>query len=243
MSGRHRPLVFSHRGRTQGVAGTEGIVENTLAAFEASRQLGADGVELDVRRSADWALVVHHDADLPDGRALAATPVRELPGHVPLLAEAMAACQPMVVNVEVKHDQGTDPDRALAAAVVSALQDGGWADRALVSSFDVRSIDLARDAGLRVGWLLAPAADARAALPQAVDQGYQALHPFVAQVDEALVAGAHEAGLAVNVWTVNAPEDLARMVELGVDAVITDRPAAVLAEVRRCSPNGEPAAG
>ena len=53
--------------------------------------------------------------------------------------------------------------------------------------------------------------------------GHAAIHPFVSQVDAALVADAHDRGLAVNVWTVNAPLDLRAMVALEVDALITDR--------------------
>jgi len=60
---------------------------------------------------------------------------------------------------------------------------------------------------------------------------------------EPLVADAHAAGLAVNVWTVNAPGDLVAMAELGVDVVMTDRLVDALRLVRGTGPNGEAAAG
>ena len=65
--------VIAHRG----ASGLE--PENTVAAFRRAVALGADGVELDVRRSADGVLVVHHDARLADGRAIVTVPEAELP--------------------------------------------------------------------------------------------------------------------------------------------------------------------
>ena len=73
--------VFAHRG----ASATQ--TENTVAAFAAAVAMGADGVELDVRRTADGALAVHHDAHLPDGRLLCEVATSALPSHVPSLAE------------------------------------------------------------------------------------------------------------------------------------------------------------
>jgi len=243
------PLVLAHRGYTNG------FVENTLAAFTAARRLGADGVELDVRRTADWALAVHHAANLPDGRPLADVAARDLPEDVPLLADVLGACQGMsVVNVEVKHDPVADPDRALAGVVAAALVDGplvdgplvdgavvdgGRAARVMVSSFDVPTLDVLRNAGLPVGWLLRPVDDVAASLPKAVDRGYVAVHPFVTGVDQALVDAAHAAGLGVNVWTVNHPADQTAMVAFGVDAIITDRLVEAVELVHGTKSNGE----
>jgi glycerophosphoryl diester phosphodiesterase len=229
-----RPLVFAHRGHA------DGYVENTLAAFEAAGRIGADGVEMDVRRSADGALVVHHDAEIAGVGPVAATPVGELPRYVPLLADALAACGSMIVNVEVKHDEATDPDRTVAAAVAAALVDGGWADQVIVSSFDVASLDVVRDAGLPVGWLLSWQDEIHDAVADAADRGYRAVHPFVTTVDERLVADAHAAGLAVDVWTVNAPGDLVAMAGIGVDVVMTDRLVDALRLVRGAGPNDDP---
>jgi glycerophosphoryl diester phosphodiesterase len=215
-------LVLAHRGYT------EGFAENTLDAFLAAGRLGADGVELDVRRSADGALVVHHDAALPGGAAISETRVRDLPPHVPLLAEVLGACDAMLVNVEIKNspgDPGHDPTGALAAAVAGEIAESGRSASVVVSSFDAPTIDAVRsaDPGLAVGWLLAPGSDPLDAVAPAVERGYQAIHPFVGRVGPALVAEARSAGLAVHVWTVNAPDALREMVHLGADAVITDR--------------------
>jgi glycerophosphoryl diester phosphodiesterase len=224
--------VFAHRGCT------DGFVENTIEAFCEARRLGADGVELDVRQSADGALVVHHDAMIDGVGPICKTAVRDLPPHVPLLDAVLRACEGMVVNVEIKNDHDVpgsyDESGALAMAVVTAIGELGWFERTIISSFDVLSIDTARAAEPRavVGWLLHASVDPLSRIAEATARGYQALHPFVAGVRGGLVARAHDAGLALNVWTVNADADLAAMVNFGVDTVITDRVPAALAIAR-----------
>ena len=78
-------------------------------------------------------------------------------------------------------------------------------------------------ARLALGALWGFATEVEAALALAAEAGCVAVHPFVLSVDPALVDRAHAMGLAVNVWTVNAAEDLRAMVAAGVDTVITDR--------------------
>jgi glycerophosphoryl diester phosphodiesterase len=220
--------VFAHRGCTQG------FVENTVEAFAEARRLGADGVELDVRLTADGALAIHHDAEIPGIGAIATLGVADLPAHVPLLADVLAVCDGMVVNVEIKNapqDPGWDPGEAVAALTAAAIEEAGWTDRVIVSSFQATTLRAvqAADGRLALGALWGFAAEPGPALADAVAAGFRAVHPFVAMVTPELVERAHAAGLAVNVWTVNAPEDLRAMVGLGVDAVITDRLRAALA--------------
>jgi len=88
------------------------------------------------------------------------------------------------------------------------------------------------DGGLALGALWPILTDPEASLAQAIEEGWSAIHPFVTVVSPDLVERAQAAGLAVNVWTVNARHDLAAFVELGVDAVITDRLAEALSIVR-----------
>jgi glycerophosphoryl diester phosphodiesterase len=110
--------VFAHRGCT------EGFTENTIEAFAEARRLGADGVELDVRLTADGALAIHHDAEIPGIGTIDQLAVADLPAHVPLLADALAACEGMLVNVEIKNapqDPGWDPDEAVAALTAAAI--------------------------------------------------------------------------------------------------------------------------
>jgi glycerophosphoryl diester phosphodiesterase len=214
--------IFGHRGCT------EGFVENTIEAFVEARRLGADGVEFDVRRSADGALVVHHDALVEGVGLIAETRFSDLPGHVPLLAAVIEACEGMEMNVEVKNtpgDPGFDGSESLARAVASELVDQDRLDGVIVSSFDAPSIEAVRAAepSLPVGWLLGVTATLAQGLAQALDRGYQALHPFFMGVTSDFVAQCHAGGLAINVWTPNADRDLVAMLDLEVDILITDR--------------------
>src|ERR1700735_4626903 len=102
--------VFAHRGCT------EGFTENTIDAFAEAKRLGADGVELDVRLTADGALAVHHDPVIDGVGRVAGLTVSQLPPHVPLLPDALAVCEGLVVNVEIKNDpaeRGHDPGEAV----------------------------------------------------------------------------------------------------------------------------------
>ena len=231
-SGSGVTAVFAHRGCT------DGFVENTIEAFVEARRLGADGVELDVRLTADGALAVHHDAEVPGRGPLHELGVGDLPAHVPLLADVLAVCEGMVVNVEIKNapqDPGWDPGEAVAALTAAAIEEAGWTAHVIVSSFQVATLRAvqAADGRLALGALWGLAVEPGAALAEAARAGFRAVHPFVSSVDAALVERAHAAGLAVNVWTVNAPHDLAVMVAAGVDAVITDRLADALAVAGR----------
>ena len=88
------PLVIAHRGASSDRP------ENTLEAFTEARFQGADWVELDVRRSVDGVLVVHHDAHLADGRLIRETAADNLPRTVPSLAESLEAGEGMGVIIE-----------------------------------------------------------------------------------------------------------------------------------------------
>ena len=213
--------VFAHRGRT------EGFSENTLQAFAEAKRLGADGVELDVRLTADGALAVHHDPVIDGLGPVAGLTVPELPPHVPLLADALAVCEGMVVNVEIKNDPaqvGHDPLETVADLTAAAIAEAGWIDRVIVSSFQastLRAVQMA-DARLPLGVLWPFLTEVDAALALAVAEGWSAVHPFLTEAGPELVERAQGAGLSVNVWTVNARHDLEALVKLGVDAVITD---------------------
>jgi glycerophosphoryl diester phosphodiesterase len=197
-------------------------------AFAEARRRGADGVELDVRLTADGGLAVHHDAEVPDLGPICRLGVADLPAHVPLLSDALGACEGMLVNVEIKNapqDPGWDEGEAVAALTATAIEEAGWTERVLVSSFQpatLRAVQAA-DERLALGALWDWSAEPGPALAEAAEAGFRAVHPFVTLVTADLVARAHAAGLAVNVWTVNDRAGLGAMVALGVDAVITDR--------------------
>ncbi len=215
--------VFAHRGCTE-----DGAVENSLDAFSEARRLGAAGVELDVRLTKDGGLAVHHDAEIPGVGVIHELAVSDLPPNVPLLADVLAVCEGMTVNVEIKNapqDPGWDPGEAVAALTAATIDEAGWTSGVIVSSFqpDTLAAVQAADGRLALGALWGFGSDPGPGIDEAAAAGFRAVHPFVLSVTPDLVTRAHAAGLAVNVWTVNAVDDLERMVELGVDAVITDR--------------------
>lgn len=203
--------------------------ENTIAAFARARVLGADWVELDVRRTADGVVVVHHDAHLADGRLIADFPMDELPESVPSLAEALEACDGMGVNIEIKNlpdDPDFDKEHMVVEAVAGLVQAYLGPERALISSFNMDAVDQLRavDPSIPCAWLLYQMTDPASAVRRAVAHEMQAIHPMDVLVDAQFVSRAHDAGLRVNVWTVNDRDRIAELVGFGVDGICTDAP-------------------
>jgi glycerophosphoryl diester phosphodiesterase len=184
-------------------------------------------VELDVRLTKDGALAIHHDAEVPGVGVIPELGAAELPGYVPLLADVLAVCDGMTVNVEIKNapgDPGWDAGEVVAALTAEAIDLAGWTDRVIVSSFQAATLRAvqAADERLALGALWGFGADPGRGLEEAVAEGFAAVHPFVLAVTPELVERAHALGVAVNTWTVNGPDDLRTMVGVGVDTVITD---------------------
>jgi len=228
-AGGPRPVVYAHRGASAVRP------ENTIEAFATAKAMGADGVELDARRTADGRLAVLHDAHLTDGRTLCEVRWSDVPRTVPNLGVALDACAGMVVNIEIKNsplDPDFDQDDLVARRVVALLAERagtGMGDRILISSFNPRTLAavLTEDPTLPTAQLTADLAlfgGPQAAVDTTAAAGHVALHPWDATVDRALVDAAHVAGLAVNVWTVDRPERLAELAALGVDGVCTNVP-------------------
>lgn len=215
--------VIAHRGASAAHP------ENTIAAFCGAVEMGADGVELDVRRTADGRAAVVHDPHLPDGRLVLDLASSDLPDEVPQLAEALTACAPLEVNVEIKNWR-TDPDHdetcALAGLVVEAVRQADLVERVVVSSFDLATIDRVHelDPELRTAWLVVDHPRPLGLVERAVAHGHAGIHPIHHMVDADLVRAAHDAGLFVNVWTVDDPDEIRRLAGLGVDGVVTNVP-------------------
>jgi glycerophosphoryl diester phosphodiesterase len=179
--------VQAHRGSPDLASG---IRENTLDAFDRARALGADGVELDVRLTADGGLVVHHDPVVEGMGTVCELATAELPAYIPLLAEALAACAGMVVNIEIKnqpHEPGFDPTDRVAGVVVALVASMGRTGSVVVSSFWSGSLSAARAAGSTVstGLLVVSSFDPMASIGAAADLGCTAVHLPVGLVDRA----------------------------------------------------------
>ncbi|GAC1321891.1 MAG: glycerophosphodiester phosphodiesterase [Acidimicrobiales bacterium] len=224
--------ILAHRGAHD--PEHPGVRENTVEAFEIAAGLGIDGVEFDVRRSADGHLVVHHDAVLPDGRVIADTVRADLPPWVPGLEAVLDVCAGMtLIDVEVKnwpHEAGYDSGDDLACAVAEVTGPRsllGSGHDLLVSSFNMATLDAFRraDPVTQTGWLTLPAYDQGHAACEASTKGHSALHLPTGVAIAETVDLAHDLGLEVAVWVVDQPEQMELMARLGVDVIVTYCPA------------------
>lgn len=226
-----KTAIFGHRGSPDPA---NGVGENTIQAFSRSRRLGADGIELDVRLTADGAMAVHHDPVVPGVGAIGELTAAQLPAFVPLLPAALEACEGMTVNIEIKNlpwEPGFDPRESLAEEVADLVVSTGRAPSVIVSSFWPGTLTAVARAGPTVctGLLAASWVDPAEAISSALSRGCRALHPHVSLLSADLVDEAHRAGLSVAAWTVNDRDQLERAGALGVDTVITDDVAFALA--------------
>jgi glycerophosphoryl diester phosphodiesterase len=227
------PLAFAHRG---GAAAGD---ENTAAAFGRAVALGYRYVETDVHATADGVPVVFHDRDL---RRLTGAPDRvgalrwadlatvRIAGEstVPRLEDMLAAWPSVRFNIDVKSDAG-------AAPAVSSIRRVGALDRVLLASFhDARLARLRRLAGPTVATSLGRSGVVRVRLgsltgvpvrlPPSVVAA-QVPVPYV--VDRRFVTYMHRLGRQVHVWTIDDPVEMGRLLDLGVDGIMTDRLAAL----------------
>jgi glycerophosphoryl diester phosphodiesterase len=230
-------LVIGHRGAPLIAR------ENTVAAFRAAGDQGADGVELDVRGTADGRLALHHDAHLADGRAVVELPWEALPEGTADLPAALDACRGMrMVNVEIKNwpdDVDFDPTLGHVDAVAAALLSRPPEERAsyVVSCFHLPSVDRVRALApdLATAWLVLgpPDGSAGALVEEVAAHGHAAVHPHHAFVTAELVATAHAAGVAVNTWTCDDPDRIRWLADIGVDAIVTNVPDVAVAALGR----------
>jgi len=213
-----------------------------MAAFDNGIALGADGLELDVRLSRDGRVVVHHDRTLDRTTALTGPIARctadELnDAAVPLLSDVLGRHRDARVIIELKENR---PE--MARAVVDVVRAADAVERVCVGSFgrralrEVRALEPAiatSAAREEVRWALYRSW-CRWPVARAAYGGYQV--PEIAGttrvVSPRFVDDAHAAGLAVHVWTVDTEADARRLLEWGVDGLITDRPDVMVPIVR-----------
>ncbi|HTU98345.1 MAG TPA: glycerophosphodiester phosphodiesterase [Solirubrobacteraceae bacterium] len=223
-----RPLVLAHRGAS------DQAPQNSLAAVNRAIELGCDGIEIDVRRTADGHLVVVHDSQVRRRAVRRLTheevKARMAPGQAPLLSDLLdAAAGRLLVDVELKEDGYVEEAVALVAQHLPA---GSF----VITSFLPTALAQVKRhrAEIRTGLLVAPGA-ARQAPRRMRETGADFLLPHVTLLRTGIVESAAEAGLASWVWTVN---DGATMEALADDphvaALITDEPARAVATFTSC---------
>ncbi len=224
------PLVFAHRGASIAAP------DNSLEAFTAAVAAGADGIELDVRRSADGVLVLAHDAHHPTignfAEATYAEIVSAEPG-ITTLEEALRTIPRRVfVNVEIKHHRGEpgyDRRRTIVDDTLRLIREIDEPERIVVSSFDPFALSRARRLAPDIlrGLLVPDGVSLRTAVMWARRAHHDAVnlhHRFLAEDAPSVVARVQDNGLATVVWTVDDPQEIARLFRAGVDVVITNDP-------------------
>jgi glycerophosphoryl diester phosphodiesterase len=225
-------LRIGHRG----AAGHE--PENTLRSFEAAVQLGADMVEFDVHVCGSGELVVIHDETVDrttDGSgAVAGMTLRELKAldagrgeKIPTLGEVFSAMMGHVaVNIELKGQGTAKPVHEL---MTGHIHRGIWSlEEILVTSFDWRMLGTMRElsADTRLGPLVYK--DVDEALKVATELESHSINPYHRSIDLNFVEEVHGQGISVYPWTVDEPEDISRVIGMGVDGVISDYPERVV---------------
>jgi glycerophosphoryl diester phosphodiesterase len=243
--------VVAHRGASKVQS------ENTLAAFHAAIDAGADAVEFDVRVTADGVPVVIHDADLSRTTdrtgAIASSTLEEVrrarirtrdgTTSVPTFRDVLDALSGRVaIDVELKNVP-SEPDfepggERLVEIVLEALDAARFDGDVLISSFDPVALDAVRrrDAGRLTGLLTSPDVDALAALPYARDRGHRWILPFIGAATAGgpeLVAAARDAAVRVGTWLTDSPSQAVALFRSGIDAVATNDPGSVVAAVRQ----------
>ncbi|SDP32858.1 glycerophosphoryl diester phosphodiesterase [Nakamurella panacisegetis] len=230
------PRAFAHRGWHIGdLAGCE----NSMAAFRRAVDEGYGYLETDVHATADGVLVAFHDSHLDrvtDRRGRIADlrwdQVRQarIGGRepIPLMADVLAAFPTTRFNIDPKSDRAVGP-------LIDLLRASGALDRVGLGSFSDRRLTTLRQAlGPGVATSLGPrgvgrlAASARLHITPRTPGALAAQVPVrygpVGVVNPAFVAAAHRSGIEVHVWTINEADEMRRLLDLGVDGIMTDRP-------------------
>ena len=233
------PIPFAHRG------GASEHPENTMAAFGAAVALGYRYLETDVHVTADGVVVAFHD-DVLDRVTDRTGPIAMLPWAevrrarvgppvdgssdqgVPPLEDVLGTWPEVRVNIDAKQDRSVAP-------LVEVLRRTQAFDRVCVAAFsDRRLARFRRLTGGQVCTSMGPAEIARVRVASLTGR----TGPIVAAcaqvpvryggiriVDPPFVAAAHRRGVQVHVWTVDEPAEMERLLDLGVDGIMTDRPA------------------
>lgn len=233
--------IWAHRGAS-GYA-----PENTLEAFDLAIKQGAEGIEIDVHLTGDHELAVIHDETVDrtsdgTGRVVDQTlaDLKKLDfgkqfaqykgARMPVLAEVLDLLRPtnLVLNIEIKSNVILYP--GIEEATYKLVQSFGMGDRVIYSSFNHYALSTLRalDANAQTGILYS--SGLFNPWEYAVRLKANALHPHYLNLRvPSLVQDCHRAGIKLHPWTVNSEQTIARALQCGVDAIITNFPDVALA--------------
>lgn len=218
--------------------------ENTLPAFRLAAELGADGIELDAQLSKDGVAVIMHDFTLDETTnghglvsdfTLAELKALDAGSHfsaefagtpIPTLEEVFAALGPvLLINVELKTD--TIVDKGLEAEVIRLIENFNLQDRTMLSSFNPFALMRAYRVNPKIkrGYLWAPDLPwlLRSKILRSIAHA-DMFHPRWDALTAKIVKHEHNKNRLVNIWTCNEEDDMRRMIDFGVDAIMTDYP-------------------
>ncbi|WP_411345997.1 glycerophosphodiester phosphodiesterase [Paenibacillus sp. WLX1005] len=216
--------------------------ENTMIAFKKGLELGATGIETDVQRTKDGKLVLIHDESVErttgqqgEIKDLTYDEISRLDAgswfdsafageRIPLLDELLdwAAPTELILNLELKNNM--EAYTGMEEQVIAAIQQRGLSARTIISSFNHYSLatckQLAPD--IRTGILYGDNLYHPWAYAQSV--GAEALHPYHLFLTEEIVQQAAAHGVISNPFTINEPERMRELIQMGVAGIITDYP-------------------
>lgn len=228
MNGRQHVLIIGHRG-AKGHA-----FENSLSSMRCALELGVDMIELDVFRCRSGELIVFHDEDLDEltdrsgsVEQLSLDEIRKVKLRngegIPTLQEVMCFLNGRVqLNIELK---GRNTARALLAQLRSMPGNTNWKiEQCLVSSFHWEELEQVRLQIPELRIALLTESDPTAALETALRLKAWSVHPWYRTVTAGNALLLKENGIRIYPYTVDEPEDIQRMIELGVDGIISDFP-------------------
>ena len=226
------PIAFAHRG------GASAAPENTLAAFADAVALGYSHVETDVHATSDGVLVAFHDDDLSRTCATVGK-IAELPWStvskarvsgsepIPLLEDILGNWPSLRVNIDCKTDSALEP-------LIAAIRRTNSLDRVCLGSFsDSRLKKLRHAFGANLCSSLGPLGVARMLTASVLHRSFArpkgalAAQVPVAQLGLPIVTSrfiqtCHSLGIKVHVWTIDDPLEITRLLDLGVDGIMTD---------------------
>jgi glycerophosphoryl diester phosphodiesterase len=223
--------VYAHRGDRSRAQ------DNTLEAYGLAVEAGADGIEMDVRRTSDDVLVMNHDdraSGFPPIVEMTFADVRQQIPSMPTLIETLAAIpQHVWLNVEIKNfpdEADFEEARHTVERTMDTIVEHDNLARILLSSFDPVTMQRAAEVHpemLRAQLIRLPY-DLEVGIAAALSQGADAVNPELSHLTSdpaAKIESIHQAGLKTIVWKVNEPQDIAMLFHAGADGVITDDPA------------------